>query len=132
VVPFGEGGPARVPAATFNTQMGTGGMTFSGGGDFGARYAWYVNQVKTKISQNWFTYQLDPSVRSARRVYVAFDINRDGSIDSRSIQLQQSSGIPALDRSAMQALQRIDTFGPLPNDYRGSKVAVEFWFEYTR
>jgi hypothetical protein len=32
----------------------------------------------------------------------------------------------------MRALQRIDTFGPLPNDYNGSNVAVEFWFDYKR
>ena len=25
-----------------------------------------------------------------------------------------------------------DTFGPLPNDYSGSRVSVEFWFDYKR
>jgi hypothetical protein len=29
-------------------------------------------------------------------------------------------------------LQRIDTFGPLPPDYSGNKVSVEFWFDYKR
>jgi protein TonB len=40
--------------------------------------------------------------------------------------------VPSLDQSAARALQRIDTFGPLPSDYSGNKVSVEFWFDYKR
>jgi protein TonB len=40
--------------------------------------------------------------------------------------------VPSLDLSAQRALQRIDSFGPLPADYSGSKVSVEFWFDYQR
>jgi len=40
--------------------------------------------------------------------------------------------VPSLDQSAVRALQRIDTFGPLPQEYAGSYVAVEFWFDYKR
>ena len=46
--------------------------------------------------------------------------------------VEQSSGVPSLDLSAMRALERIDSFGPLPPDYSGSKVSVEFWFDYKR
>jgi protein TonB len=48
------------------------------------------------------------------------------------VQLEQSSGVPSLDQSAIRAIQRIDTFGPLPSDYSGSKVTVEFWFDFKR
>jgi protein TonB len=48
------------------------------------------------------------------------------------VQVSQSSGVPSLDQSATRALQRIDTFGPLPNDYSGSSVGVEFWFDFKR
>jgi protein TonB len=48
------------------------------------------------------------------------------------VQIEQSSGVPSLDQSAVRALQRIDTFGPLPAGYSGSKVSVEFWFDYKR
>ena len=51
----------------------------------------------------------------ARRVYVTFDIKRDGH--PANVQVEQSSGVPSLDQSAVRALQRIDTFGPLPPDY---------------
>ncbi|HYL92227.1 MAG TPA: TonB family protein, partial [Alphaproteobacteria bacterium] len=57
-----------------------------------------------------------------------FDIRRDGS--PANVRLEQSSGVPALDQSAMRAVQRIDTFGRLPDGYTGSQVTVEFWFDY--
>jgi len=37
----------------------------------------------------------------------------------------------SLDTSAVRTLQRIDTFGPLPVDYRGSSLTVESQFRYT-
>jgi protein TonB len=48
------------------------------------------------------------------------------------VQVEQSSGVPSLDISATRALQRIDTFGQLPSDYSGSKISVEYWFDYKR
>jgi periplasmic protein TonB len=126
-VPFGEGGPA----ATFSASGGQGGMSFSGGsGDFGSKYAYYVTIVQQKVSQNWLKYEVDPAVRDGRRVYVSFDISRGG--EPSSIQVEQSSGVPTLDVSAVRALKRIDTFGPLPSDYAGNKVSVEFWFDWKK
>jgi protein TonB len=48
------------------------------------------------------------------------------------VQVEQSSGVPSLDISAVRALGRIDTFGPLPGDYAGNKISVEYWFDYKR
>jgi len=129
VVPFGEGGPVSGPYAMFNNGAAKGGFGFSGGGgDFGSRYAWYVRVVNQKVSENWLKYEVDPRIQNANRVYVTFDIDRSGR--PTHVQVEQSSGVPSLDMSAIRALQRIDTFGPLPPDYSGSKVSVEFWFDY--
>ena len=131
VVPFGEGGPVSGPYGNFNAGGAKGGFGFTGGGgDFGSRYAWYVRVVQQKVSENWLKYEVDPGISDARRVYVTFDIGRDGH--PTNVQLEQSSGVPSLDQSAVRALQRIDTFGPLPPDYNESKVSVEFWFDYKR
>jgi protein TonB len=131
VVPFGEGGPVSGPYGTFNAGGAKGGFGFTGGGgDFGSRYAWYVRVVQQKVSENWLKYEVDPGIVDARRVYVTFDIKRDGQ--PTNVEIEQSSGVPSLDQSAVRALQRIDTFGPLPPDYSGSKVSVEFWFDYKR
>jgi protein TonB len=131
VVPFGEGGPVSGPYGVFNAGGAKGGFGFTGGGgDFGSLYAWYVRVVQQKVSENWLKYEVDPGVADARRVYVTFDIKRDGH--PTNVEVEQSSGVPSLDQSAVRALQRIDTFGPLPSEYSGNKVSVEFWFDYKR
>jgi periplasmic protein TonB len=130
-IPYGEGGPVSGPYAMFNAGGAKGGFGFTGGGgDFGSRFSWYVQSVQRKVSENWLKYEVDPSIREANRVYVTFDIARDGH--PGNVQIEQSSGVPSLDISAMRAVQRIDTFGPLPAEYSGGKVSVEFWFDYKR
>jgi protein TonB len=130
-VPFGESGPVSGPYGMFNAGGAKGGFGFTGGGgDFGTRFAWYVRVVQQKVSQNWLKYEVDPRIGQAQRVYVTFDITRDGR--PTNVQIEQSSGVPSLDQSATRALQRIDTFGPLPSDYSANKVSVEFWFDYNK
>jgi periplasmic protein TonB len=130
-VPYGEGGPVRGPYTMFTAGGAKGGFGFTGGGgDFGNRFSWYVQTVQRKVSENWLKYEVDPRIAQANRVYVTFDIARDGH--PTNVQIEQSSGVPSLDISAMRAIQRIDTFGPLPPDYSGSRVSVEFWFDYKR
>lgn len=131
VVPFGEGGPVSGPYGSFSAGGAKGGFGFTGGGgDFGVRYAWYVRVVQQKVSENWLKYEVDPRIADASRVYLTFDVNRSGQ--PRNVSIEQSSGVPSLDQSAVRAIQRIDTFGPLPADYAGNKVSVEFWFDYKR
>lgn len=131
VVPFGQGGPVSGPYGTFDAAGAKGGFGFTGGGgDFGTRYAWYVRVVQQKVSENWLKYEVDPRITDAQRVYVTFDVMRDGH--PTNVRVEQSSGVPSLDQSAIRAIQRIDTFGPLPGDYSGNKVSVEFWFDYKR
>jgi|HubBroStandDraft_6_1064221.scaffolds.fasta_scaffold85578_4 protein TonB len=131
VVPFGEGGPVSGPYGLFNAGGAKGGFGVTGnGGDFGSRFGWYVQQIQRKVSENWLKYEVDPTVSQAERVYITFDVTRDGH--PTNISVEQSSGVPSLDQSATRALQRIDTFGPLPSDYSGNKVSVEFWFDYKR
>jgi len=131
VVPYGQGGPVSGPYGMFSAGGAKGGFGFTGGGgDFGSRYAWYVKVVQQKVSENWLKYEVDPRITDARRVYVTFDVMRDGH--PSNVQIEQSSGVPSLDQSAIRAIQRIDTFGPLPSDYSGNKVSVEFWFDYKR
>jgi periplasmic protein TonB len=129
-IPYGEGGPVSGPY-TMTAGAAKGGFGFTGsGGDFGSQYAWYVDAVRRKVTENWLKYEVDPGIREASRVYLTFDIARDGH--PTNVQVEQPSNVPSLNQSAMRALQRIETFGPLPADYSGSKVSVEFWFDYKR
>ncbi len=128
---FGEGGPVSGPYGSFAAGGAKGGFAVNGGGgDFGSRYGWYVQVIQRKVSENWLKYEVDPGINGAQRVYITFDVARDGH--PYNVQVEQSSGVPSLDISAVRALQRIDTFGPLPADYSGNKLSVEYWFDYKR
>ncbi len=126
VIAYGEGGPVSGPYGAFSTAHIKGGFNFQGGGDFGSRYGWYVQVVNNKVSNNWYTVEIGPNA-VGHRVYILFDIQPDGTPSNARI--EQSSGIPALDQSAVRAIQRIDGFGPTPSHGR---VSVEFWFDYQR
>jgi periplasmic protein TonB len=130
-VAFGEGGPVSGPYGTFSAGGAKGGFGVTGGGgDFGTKYAYYVRVIQQKVAENWLRYEVDSRITTAQRVYITFDIARDGH--PSNVQIEQSSGVPSLDVSAVRALQRIDTFGPLPADYSGGKISVEYWFDYKK
>ena len=61
----------------------------------------------------------DPRTPKGARAYIEFDINRDGS--HGDVRLDRSSGSPTWDNVCVRAAQRVDTFGPLPGQYRGNK-----------
>ncbi len=123
-VPYGEKGPVSGPYGSFSAPHTEGGFSFQDA-SFGSRFAYYVQRVNQTVSRNWFK----PDVDNAKRVYIIFDIMKDGS--PTNVRIEQSSGVPSLDQLAMRAVQRSD-FGPLPPEYPGSKVSVEFWFDYTK
>src|SRR5580692_11570133 len=104
-VAFGEGGPVSGPYGTFSAAGAKGGFGITGGGgDFGTKYAWYVHVIQQKVSENWLKYEVDPRINNAQRVYITFDIAHDGH--PANVSVEQSSGVPSLDISAVRALQR--------------------------
>jgi periplasmic protein TonB len=92
---------------------------------FGVRYGYYLRIVSQIVGQNWYTQEADPATSQGKRVTVLFDINRDGV--PQNIRIENKSGSPSLDASALHALQRVDSFGPLP---AGDHITVEFAFDY--
>jgi len=128
-VPFGQGGRPSMTTGQFANSAGQGEITL-GNGNFGERYGWYVNAIRNRISSNWLLSTISPNIITAPRVYMTFDILRDGSITN--VQVTQSSGIPEVDRSALRAVLASNPLGPLPPDYSGSKVSVDFYFDFSR
>jgi protein TonB len=121
----GEAPGVRIAMSATQTRVGTisVGTTDSA---FGARYAYYVNQIKQKVASQWYTSMLDPSAKG-HRVYIVFEIGRDGT--PTNIKIQQPSGDSTLDQTALRAVQHIDTFGPLPDGYSGSYLNVVYYFD---
>jgi TonB family protein len=128
-IPYGQGGRPSMSYGQFSTGAGEAGIGF-GDAAFGDRYSTYVNAITRAISNNWLKSMVDARIQRAPRVYLTFDIARDGTVSG--LQVQQSSGIPSLDRSAQRAVLASNPLPPLPTDYRGSSVNVIFYFEYSR
>ncbi len=134
-VPYGGGGTPSIPYTSFAMGAGNGtqaglGFGAGGAGDFGSQYSWYVQAVQRRISSNWLQSTIDPSVSVAPRVVVTFDILRDGTITNT--QIERSSGNYSVDNSALRAIRDSSPLNPLPSGYSGSRVGVEFWFDFHR
>jgi protein TonB len=129
-IPFGQGGAPTMTYTQVVNDAGSGGLTLGEGGNFGERYAWYVAAVRNRVSSNWLLSTVSPGITSAPRIYVTFEISRDGSI--AGLQTTQSSGVPEVDRSALRAILASSPLPPLPPDYPGGSVKVEFFFDFHR
>jgi periplasmic protein TonB len=97
-------------------------------GDFGSRFAWYVDAMNRKMSQSWNKFEVDSRTPKGGRAYITFVIAKNGQPGNP--QLDRSSGSPTLDRSCLRAVQRVDTFGALPGGYNGNTVNVSYYCEY--
>jgi protein TonB len=91
---------------------------------FGLHYAYYEQAVARKVKENWYVNEIDRSACRDKSVTLLFDIQRDGT--PTNVRVESPSGIAAFDTSAIHAIQRIDTFGPLP---AGDHTAVEDKFD---
>lgn len=132
-VPYGQGGSPALPYSSFAMNGPTqGGMGFSGpgGGDFAGKFPSYVDAVRNRISSNWLQSTVDPSVRWAPRADFSFTVLRDGTVTN--VQMLQTSGNRSVDNSALRAIQSSSPMSPLPSNYSGSSVTVEFWFDFRR
>jgi protein TonB len=124
-VQTGDAGGSNLSMSTAQTKAGTVsvGATDSA---FGARFAYYVEQIKMKVAAQWYTNMLDPQA-AGHRVWINFDVDRDGSLSH--IVIKQRSGDATLDQTALNAVRHIDTFGPLPDAYTGSHINVTYYFD---
>jgi protein TonB len=122
---YGEAAPSSVPMA--NASVANKSVVVQNG-DFGSRFGWYVDIIKRTVAQNWYSQLADPNASMGHSVIVTFVVHRDGSVSDPRI--AQSSGVPSLDLSAIQAVERVNAFGPLPAGYPGSTVSVAYTFTY--
>ncbi|MBQ4645791.1 MAG: cell envelope integrity protein TolA [Candidatus Gastranaerophilales bacterium] len=84
----------------------------------------YMKDLEQKIKRNW----TPPKGDSSKRVVITFTIGRDGRLLSSRV--TKSSGVPLADRAAMSAIELTAPFRPLPPEFRGQSVPIEFTFDY--
>jgi periplasmic protein TonB len=122
---YGEAAPSSIPTS-IPTSVDKSVVVQNG--DFGSRFGWYVDVIKRTVAQNWYSQLADPKASMGHSVIVTFTVHRDGSVSDPRI--AQGSGVPSLDLSAIQAVERVNAFGPLPAGYVGSSVSVAYTFTY--
>jgi protein TonB len=93
----------------------------------GADFTAWINHFKNEVYRNWIVPQsaLMGAVRG--HVDLEFSVQRDGTL--AEIRLVKSSGTPALDRAAANALIGA-RFLPLPSDYRPDRISMQVSFFY--
>ncbi|MBB6143443.1 protein TonB [Silvibacterium bohemicum] len=124
---YGEAPPTSIPHSLAQNQGQTNPINITGGGT-GFNFPYYVGIIQRKVQQAWYVREAAGNTPVGSQVKVTFTIARDGT--PSNIRISQSSNSPTLDSSAVRAVQRIDSFGPLPPGYNKSNVSVEYTFTY--
>ncbi len=84
----------------------------------------YMRDLESRIKRNWNP----PKGNQSKRVVLLFTIGRDGRL--LKIRTVSSSNQPLSDQAAKSAVELTAPFRPLPPEFRGSSVDIEFTFDY--
>jgi TonB family protein len=89
----------------------------------------YLMQILAAVRRNWMAVYPE-SARLGRRgrVGIQFSISRSGSVPK--LVIVGPSGTEALDRAAVAGISASNPFPPLPSEYKGDRIALQFNFAY--
>jgi TonB family protein len=95
------------------------------GVDFGP----YLARVVFNVRRNWYS-MIPVAARLGQkgRVAIIFEILKDGSVPE--LRLVGSSGSDPLDRAAVGAIRASNPFPPLPEEFTGNHLVLQFIFLY--
>ncbi len=96
----------------------------------GADFRPYLKEILAIVRRNWFSV-LPSSARSGMlrgRTTIQFVVNKDGSIPK--LVIADSSGLQPLDRAAVAGMSMSNPLPPLPADFKGEFVRLQFSFNY--
>lgn len=89
----------------------------------------YLIQILSVVRRNWFAV-MPESAKLGRRgkVTIQFAVNRVGRVPK--LVIVGASGTDALDRAAVAGISASNPFPPLPTDFKGEQVRLQFTFLY--
>ncbi len=89
----------------------------------------YMIQVLMAVRRNWLAI-LPESARAGRRgrVIVQFAIDRTGGVPK--LVIAEGAGADALDRAAVAAISASVPLPPLPTEFKGDQIRLQFAFSY--
>ncbi len=93
-------------------------------------FAGYLAGVRDRIADLWEEPSLISSVARGAQAVVVFRIQHDGSVVK--VFLSIPSGISALDKSALRAVESANPLPPLPPEFKDSFLDVHLQFDLTR
>ena len=119
----GDSGGIQIPQSITQLKNGTAMVTVDER-TFGDRYAYYIRLIAQKINESKSEGDPDGADTRGKKTVIRFTIQRDGTpVDAAVI---ERSGSASLDTSTLRAIQRIDTFGALP---QGDHLTVRFEYD---
>ncbi|HSP06777.1 MAG TPA: energy transducer TonB, partial [Acidobacteriota bacterium] len=140
--PYGAGTDKSKQAGKSGSQgagqfgLGTFGAGQGGPGGYGTGagvafpFPWYVENVITKIELSWSRPYIQETTPTVYECVVYFVITRTGQV--QSLQVEKSSGIAALDRSAESAVLGASPLPPLPTQWTEPDLPFRLTFSYSR
>jgi TonB family protein len=126
-----NGGPPKPPSPAEGTESNQSLqlpqlLTDTQGVDFTS----YLRQILLTVKRNWQTV-IPESVRLLGRrgkVSVVLSIGRNGQIEK--LVFNEQSGTDSLDKAAVAGVSMSQPFPPLPSEFKGDKIVVQFNFAY--
>ena len=95
------------------------------GVDFGP----YLARVIFNVRRNWYSMiPVAAKLGQKGRVGIVFEILKDGSVPQ--LRLVAGSGSDPLDRAAVAAIRASNPFPPLPEEFTGEHLVLQFMFLY--
>ncbi|MGC9969911.1 MAG: TonB family protein [Bryobacteraceae bacterium] len=99
------------------------------GDPMGVDFKPYLIRILAAVKRNWLAvYPESARLGRVGRVQIQFAIARDGSVPK--LVIASTSGTRALDLAAVAGIDSSTPFPPLPNDFKGSQVRLQFTFSY--
>ena len=128
--PSAGGGSGQLARGSSGGGTGNVGNPGGGGGapgidalrepDFGP----YMRELQRRIKLNWDP----PKGNESKTVILMFKIAKDGRL--LSCKVNKSSGLPSADQAALKAVELTAPFRPLPVDFKGQSIDIQFTFDY--
>ncbi len=89
----------------------------------------YMARILALVKRNWFAV-IPESARFGRRgkTMIQFSISKDGRVPK--LVISGPSGTESLDRAAVAGISASNPFPPLPSEFKGEVIRLQFGFSY--
>ena len=126
--PAGAGPSGQLPPVLGQPGSGLEMLTSDQGVDFRP----YLARVLNEVRRHWLAIIPESVKLLGRRgaVAIQFAIDRTGGVPKLVIVPGMSSGVDALDRAAVAGISASAPFPPLPTEFKGDRIVLQFNFAY--